>query len=273
METQVQKAARFREMHHGPRILVLPNAWDAGSARVFEDAGFGAIGTTSAGIAASMGRPDGEQVTRDEMLAAVERITQTVSIPVTADMESGYGDPAETVRGAIAAGAVGVNLEDARGSRLAKLDEGVEMVRAARRAADAAGVPLVINARTDVYLLGIGAPETRFDEVVRRANAYREAGAECLFVPGVVDREAIAGLVRAIHGPLNVLTVKGVPAAAELEKLGVARVSSGSGPMRATLHLTRKIAQDLQRGEFGAFTEGIISWAEVNELMYRKAPR
>jgi 2-methylisocitrate lyase-like PEP mutase family enzyme len=271
METLAQKAARFREMHYGPRILVLPNAWDAGSARVFEEAGCKALGTTSAGVAASMGLPDGERVERDEMLAAVRRITQAVSIPVTADLESGYGDSAEAVelsaRGAILAGAVGLNLEDARGGALLDIELSVARVRAARRVADELGVPLVINGRTDVYLLAVGPPESRFDEAVRRANAYRDAGADCLFVPGALDAETIGRLVSAIHGPLNVLALKGVPGGAELERLGVARVSTGSGPMRATLSLTRRIAEDLQRGEFGAFTDGIITHAEVNRLM------
>ncbi|MBZ5622467.1 MAG: isocitrate lyase/phosphoenolpyruvate mutase family protein [Acidobacteriia bacterium] len=271
MEPLAAKAARFREMHHGPRILVLPNAWDAASARIFEQAGFQALATTSAGIAASLGYPDGERVGRDEMLAVVRRIVQAVSVPVTADLESGYGastaDVEATARGAIAAGAVGLNLEDARARILLEMAQAVERIRAVRRVADEAGVPLVINARIDVLLRQAGPPETRVEETIRRANAYRDAGADCLFVPAALDAETIGRLVGAIRGPVNILALPGVPSISELERLGVARVSTGSGPMRATMTLTRRIAEELKQGEFRAITEAITTYAEVNRRM------
>jgi 2-methylisocitrate lyase-like PEP mutase family enzyme len=265
------KAARFRQMHEGPGILVLPNAWDAATARIFQAAGFQALATTSAGIAFAAGYPDGEHISRDEMLAGVRRITGAVAVPVTADMESGYGDSVAaaeaTAQGVLAAGAVGLNIEDASSGRLLDIAVHADRVRAIRRVAIEAGVPLVINARTDVYLLQAGAPETRFDESVRRANAYREAGADCLFIPGVRDAATIGSLARAIHGPINILAVAGTPAIDELKRLGVARVSVGSGPMRATLTLVRRIAEELQRGTYASFTEDVISHAEVNKLM------
>lgn len=271
------KATRFRQMHEGPGILVLPNAWDAASARVFEAAGFQALATTSAGIAYAAGYPDGERIGRDEMLEAVRRIAAAVRIPVTADMESGYGDgvaAAEaTAQGVLAAGAIGLNLEDARGGRLLDIVDQTARVRAIRRVAAEAGVPLVINARTDVYLLQAGRPETRgatvqlFDEAVRRANAYREAGADCLFVPGVRDAATIGSLAAAIHGPINILAVTGTPAVSELQSLGVARISTGSGPMRAALALTTRVAEELQHGTYASFTENTISHADVNTLM------
>jgi 2-methylisocitrate lyase-like PEP mutase family enzyme len=270
-ESLAAKANLFRRLHQGPAILVLPNAWDAATARVFAAAGFAAIASTSAGIAYAAGYPDGERITRGEMLEAVRRIAAAVSVPVTADMESGYGETAEaaraTAQGVLAAGAIGLNLEDASAGRLLETAAHSARVRAVRQVADEVGVPLVINARTDVYLLHVGAPETRFDEAVRRANAYREAGADCLFVPGVPDGETIGRLAKAIHGPINVLAGPGTPPSGELQRLGVARVSTGSGPMRASLTLVRRVAEELRQGTYASFTDGVISFADVNKLM------
>jgi len=267
------KAAAFRKLHDGPDLLVLPNAWDVASARIFEDAGFPAIATTSAGIAYAHGYPDQERISRPEMARAVQRIAASLRVPLTADMESGYGDVAETVRAAIDAGAVGMNLEDATrdaAKPLFDLEVQVERIRAARAASDAAGVRLVINARTDVFLAAVGPEEGRMDDAIRRANAYRDAGADCLFVPGVADAARIAALAKAIRGPLNILAGPGVPSAPELRKLGVARLSVGSGAMRAVLGLTRRIAQELRGpGTYGAVLEGAVSYAEMNQLLSR----
>jgi 2-methylisocitrate lyase-like PEP mutase family enzyme len=222
-------------------------------------------------MAFAAGYPDGERIGRDEMLEGVRRIAAAVRVPVTADMESGYGDgvaAAEaTAQGVLAAGAIGLNIEDARSGRLLEIADHAARVRAIRRVAVDAGVPLVINARTDVYLRQPGPPETLFDEAVRRANAYREAGADCLFVPGVRDAATIGELARTIHGPINILAVAGTPAVSELQRLGVARVSTGSGPMRAALTLVRRIAEELQRGTYASFTENAISHADMNKLM------
>ena len=271
VEHQRAKAERLRALHHP--ILVLPNAWDASSARIFEQAGFPALGTTSAGVALSLGYMDGQRASRDEMLEAVRRIAAAVEIPVTADMEAGFGDSieeiVETMKGVIAAGAVGINIEDRPPGTGVLIEEArqAETIRAIREAASEAGVPLVINARTDVYLASVGEPESRFEHPVRRANAYRGAGADGLFVPGVSDADTIQKLAQAIRGPINILAGPGVPSAPELQKLGVARVSSGSGPMRATMALTRRIAQELkERGTFATFTEHAIPYAEANRL-------
>lgn len=266
------KAAIFLKMHQGPKILVLPNAWDAASARIFEEAGFEALGTTSAGIAASLGYPDGEAASRAEMLDVVRRIVRAVAIPVTADVEGGYGPSVEdaeaTARGVLEAGAAGLNFEDKHGAGLLDTDLQAERIRAIRRVSEAAGVPLVINARTDVYLLPVGPADNWFGETVRRANLYREAGADCLFVPGVRDAGTIGKLTRAIRGPVNILALAGVPPAAELERLGVARVSSGSGPMRAAMSLTRRVAEELKgSGTYTTITEGVITHQQVNRLM------
>jgi 2-methylisocitrate lyase-like PEP mutase family enzyme len=271
---QAAKAEKFRKLHDRSQLLILPNAWDVASARLYEAAGFPAIATTSAGVAWALGYPDGQLIARQTMLEAVGRISGCVSVPVTADMVAGFGpapeDAAETVRGVIAAGAVGINLEDGTGDsgkRLVDVSLHVEKIRAARAAATAAGVPVVINARTDAFLAAAGAPETRLLETVRRANAYHEAGADCLFVPGVQDRDTIAQLVRLIAGPLNILAGAGIPPVAELGRLGVARVSVGSGAMRAALGRLRRIIGEIRgSGTFSALFEDAIPYAEMNEL-------
>jgi 2-methylisocitrate lyase-like PEP mutase family enzyme len=177
---------------------------------------------------------------------------------------------AETVRAAIAAGAVGMNLEDSPGERgepLLAESLQVERVRAGRAAADATGIPFVLNARTDVYLESVGPAETRLEHAVRRLNAYRAAGADCLFAPGVTDAATIATLVRQVKGPLNVLAVAGSPPVPELARLGVARVSLGSGPMRVGLTVLRKLAEELRTAGTYSALAGVIPHAELNKLL------
>lgn len=269
-EKAVNKANRFRELHHAKEILILPNAWDVATARVFEVAGFPAIGTTSAGVANSLGYADGGFISRDEMMEVVARIARGVEVPVTADVEFGYGDPVATAKGVVDAGAVGMNLEDTAGedgATLADLSTQTAIIRSIR----ALGLPLVINARTDIYLAGIGDPATRLARTVERLNAYREAGADCLFAPGVRDAETIGALAREVRGPLNILATVGTPSAGELQRLGVARVSVGSGPARAALGLVRRMATELrERGTFQTMLDGQISYAEVNGMLKQK---
>ena len=279
METaqQARKAEQLRKLHEGPRILILANAWDVISARIVEDAGFPAVATTSAGVAAVLGYPDGQRVSQREVLEFVARIARAVSVPVTADMESGYGtspaDMAEMARALVDAGAVGLNLEDVTGD-----DEGshveiglqTEKIAAVREASAAAGVRLVINARTDVYLMPIGPEETRFERTVERLRAYRKAGADCVFAPGIRDKETIGKLVRAADGPLNILLQPGGPSVAELEKLGVARASIGSGTMRAALGTARKFAKALSEyRDHAEFMKDAVPYDEVNRLLGR----
>jgi 2-methylisocitrate lyase-like PEP mutase family enzyme len=276
---QREKAEAFRKMHQGPDVLVLPNAWDAASARIIEDAGFQAIATTSAGIAASLGYPDGERVSRQEMADVVKRIVRAVSTPVTADMEGGYGSTEEaaaaTARAVIETGAIGFNFEDANDDPARPLLDAelhASRVRAARQAADSLGVPLVINARTDVYLKSVGDPASRLDEAIRRGNLYLASGADCIFVPGGFDPATIGTLCREIGGPVNILALKGIPGIKELGRLGVRRVSVGSGMMRAAMTLVRRAATELlQTGTYSAFAEGAISHAEMNKLLDRRA--
>ena len=271
-EKQKAKAEAFRAMHRGSRILLLPNAWDAASARVFAASSFGAIATTSAGIAFTLGYPDGQRISREEMLSVVRRIAAAVPVPVTADVEAGYGnrpeDAARTAREVAAAGAVGMNLEDATRDPLHPLFDltlQVERVKAVLEAAQEA--PMVLNARTDVYLLQLETPEKRYDAALRRLAALRDAGADCVFVPGLGDAETIARLVKDLQCPVNILVGPGFPSVPELQRLGVARVSVGSSAMRATLGLVRQIAEELKTtGTYGAL-EGGIPFADVNRMM------
>lgn len=263
--TRNDNAAVFRELHDR-RPLLLPNAWDAASARTMERAGAAALGTTSAGVCWARGRSDGQTLTRDQMIREVRAIVDAVAIPVSADVESGYGagtvdDVAETVRGVVEAGAVGINLEDAPGHGGAPLltpEEQAERLQAARAAARAVGADLVINARTDVYLAQVGAAESRLDEAVRRGRAYLAAGADCVFVPGVVDRDTIAGLVEGIGGHVNVMTGPGAPDVEELGRLGVARASVGPAIALAALAATwRATVELLGPGTYGELGRGL----------------
>jgi len=272
---QAEKAKLFLSLHQGPRILVLPNAWDVASARIFEDAGFPAIATTSSGIANSLGYPDGQVIERDEMLEVVARIVRAVSVPVTADMEAGYGatpdDMAATARAAIEAGAVGLNLEDAIGEGSGKLFDvplQTEKIRAMLAAGKKMGVELVLNARTDIYLEEVGEPSTRAARTIERLNAYREAGAASLFAPGVKDAATIEQLARGVRGPLNILGVAGAPPVPALEKMGVARVSIGGGAMRVTMAVVSRIAKRLRdEGDFTALFGEAMPFTEANRLM------
>ncbi len=275
-ETQRERAARFLALHQGPEILLLCNAWDAASARVVEAAGFPAVATTSAGVSNSLGFPDGEAAPFPEVVAAVARMTAAVRVPLSSDLEAGFGatpeQTAESCRAIVEAGAVGINLEDGRrgSDSLGPVSLQCEKIRAAKEGAAAARGALVVNARTDGYLNAIGDPGARFDEAVRRCNAYREAGADCLFLPGLTDEATIRRLVEAVPAPVNILAVPSAPPIATLARLGVRRVSLGSGPMRATLGLLRAIARELREsGTYAAMAATAIPYAEANALFTR----
>lgn len=278
--SQSEKGEKFAGNHVEPGIVVLPNAWDAGSAIMMVEAGFPAIATTSAGVAFAMGLPDGQRVSRDRMLDCVAQIVAAVPVPVTADLEAGYGpgpeDVAATVRGALEAGAVGCNIEDATGrgdKPLFDLELACDRIRAGAEAARGANVPFVLNARADPYLVRFGSDAANFAEAVRRANAYREAGADCLFVPGPMDADTIGRLVREIHGPLNVLGARAGSASAlsvpDLERLGVKRVSIGGSLAVAALAFVQRAMRELR--EHGTFSYGpaALSNASTNAIMAR----
>jgi 2-methylisocitrate lyase-like PEP mutase family enzyme len=249
----------FRELHRGPEILVLPNAWDAASAKLVERAGAKAVATSSGAVAWSLGYAD-RQVPPAEMLTAVERIARAVSVPVTADLEDGYGDPAATAAAAVEAGAVGMNLEDGAGDPAEHVRR-IEAVRAA------VGDRLVLNARIDVFLRYAGKRWDRFDDAVSRANAYLAAGADCVFPIGVADIEVIRRLVEEIDGPVNVLVKAGGPPVGELERLGVRRVSVGSGLAQAALGAAERGANEVLEEGTLSFLDGAIPGDELNRLL------
>ncbi len=263
---QREKARLLRELHRPGEPLVLANAWDVPSARLVADAGARAVATASASVSWSLGCADGGGADREQVLARTAQIVRAVDLPVTADLESGFADTAagvgETITALLATGAVGVNLED-EGRPVA---EAAERIAAARAAADAAGVPLYVNARTDVYLRGIGAPEGRLDDAVQRLRAYLAAGADGVFVPGVSDPETIAALAEAVPAPLNVMAGPTTLSVAELAKLGVARISLGPGLAEAAYAAVRRAAEEVYRsGTYTALADG-LSYPELNRL-------
>src|SRR6201993_2618502 len=271
---QKKKAEAFRAMHTGEGAVVLPNVWDVARARIIQEARFEAIATTSAGIAFALGFPDGQKIPAEQMIAAIAPIATAVRVPVTADVEAGYGqapeDAGRTARNVIDAGAVGMNFEDATGDAdhpLTELPLQLERIRAIRETANRFRIPIVLNARTDVYLLQITDPSRRYDEAVRRLSAFRDAGADCVFVPGVRDAETIGRFVADLKCPVNILGVPGSPSVPELVKLGVKRISLGSGPMRASLGFLRKLAEEVKTSGTYKWMEGAPSHAEMNKLM------
>ncbi len=261
--SSIDHAARFRALHHGA-ALVLPNAWDAASAALVEAAGAQAIATTSAGVSWANGAPDGSGLGREAMAGAVARIVAAVRVPVTADIEGGYGDVAATVRAVIQAGAVGVNLEDSPGSPLLPAAEQAARIAAARAAADAEGVDLFVNARTDVYLAGV--PGDQVAEVEERARVYAEAGADGLFVPGLLDLDVIARLAKGPL-PLNVMAGPGAPPVAELAAAGVARVSVGSAIAQSAYAVAARAAAELLGdGTYGTLADG-LTYGTLNDTL------
>src|SRR5215472_10135228 len=259
---QARLAELFRSRHYGPPLLLLPNAWDAMSARVFVAGGFDVIATTSGGVAWALGYADGEQTPSPwaEVVAATARIVRVAQVPVTADIEAGYGDTPDAVMNSVAeiirAGAVGINLEEGvpHGARpIRDIADAADRIRAAREAARVAAVPLVINARTDLYLRNIGDQATRFDEAVARGKAYLAAGADCFYPITLGDRETIGRLVEALAAPININVRAGSPSVAEFEALGVARISTASQIALMAAGSIRRIAEELKTtGRFDA---------------------
>jgi len=265
-----EQALAFHALHTPGRPLVLPNAWDTASARLVEEAGAAAVATTSAGLAWERGAADGDQLSRDDALAGLSGIAHAVAVPVSADIETGYADdPAgvgDTIRAVLSAGAVGVNIEDGLyggGAALRPVAQQAERIAAARRAADAAGVPLFLNARIDTYLRGAGD----LAETLERAAAFLAAGADGVFVPGTVDPGTVKALVEGVEGPLNVLVGPGAPTVAELAALGVARVSTGSGIAQAVHGLVARAAGELLAAGTYDTLAGGLDYGDLNGLL------
>jgi 2-methylisocitrate lyase-like PEP mutase family enzyme len=265
-----EKAELLQSLHVPGRPLVLANAWDVGSAVVAVRAGAPAVATTSAGVAWSLGFADGDRIDRASVLAATARIAAAVDVPVSADVERGFGDDpagvAETIRGVLEAGAVGINLEDSVSDPdvpLRPVEEAAARIAAAREAADAAGVPLYVNARTDVYLLGVND----LDQALERAAAYLAAGASGVFVPGTDDLDVVRQLTAGIAGPVNILAGHGSPPVAELAAAGVARVSLGSDVALAAYRLAKLATAELvMRGTYETVGE-TLGYGELQKLL------
>jgi 2-methylisocitrate lyase-like PEP mutase family enzyme len=278
LKSQKEKAENFRALHHGKRILILPNGWDVPSARVFEDAGFPAIATSSAGMLVSLGYPDGEVIGRDEFVSAVGRIARVLSVPLSADIVAGFGKTTKevlvTVKAILKTGAVGINIEDFAHAtkKLYPIERQIENVKAVRELGENEGIPIVINARTDALRFAEGDEGARLKEAVRRATAYRDAGADCVYPMGLVDAASIANFVKALDFPINVMVRKGLPPISELERLGVARVSFGPSPSYAAMGLLKRAAKEvLEKGTYENLIEGAITFDELNALAVSRA--
>ncbi len=259
-------AADFHALHAGPDVLVLPNAWDAASAAMMQDAGAKAVATSSAAVAWSRGYADGDNLPVPVLLDVIAGMARGLSVPLTADIEGGFTDDLETltqtVSAVIGAGAEGINLED--GTRDPDLH--ALKIEAAREAGLRSGVELFVNARIDVYLKGLAEGEAALDETLRRAKLYAEAGANGIFVPGPIDEALIGQLAAGIALPLNVMGRAGAPKAARLAELGVRRLSSATGPFRAAYGvLNRTLAFFLETGDSAAFTEAGQGMPDLNK--------
>jgi 2-methylisocitrate lyase-like PEP mutase family enzyme len=267
--TSSERQAAFRRLHDGPALVLLPNAWDVITARLFEEAGFPAVATSSAAVANALGFADGRDLDVELHLATIARIAGALRVPLTADVENGYADEPEAlaafIRRLAATGVAGYNLEDTKAAgELYPLDVQIARIRAARAAAP----DLFMNARTDVYLEGIGPAEDRLSATTERIHAFAAAGADGVFVPGVADAGTIAALTAQTTLPLNVLAGPATPAVPALEALGVRRVSVGSWPMRRTLGVLGEIATELrERGTFGFTREAVMGYDEANALV------
>jgi 2-methylisocitrate lyase-like PEP mutase family enzyme len=271
--TTQQAAARQLRALHETGVLILPNAWDAASAAVIARAGAQAIATTSGGVSWSLGRQDGQHLTRDQMAGRIREIVAAVAIPVTADIEGGYGadpgDVAATIEAVIAAGAVGVNIEDSRAPGGPLFDPAAQAARiqAARAAAVSTGLPgLFINTRTDVFLFAIGAAEARLDDVLARCAAYAQAGADSLFVPGLTDLPVISKLAEASPLPVSVMAGPGAPLIADLAAAGARRVSVGTAIAQAAYSLAERAAAEmLATGSYQSLG-GALDFGTMNSL-------
>ena len=273
MRSQPERAEDFRRLHDRKEVLVLPNAWDVPSARVFEDEGFPAVATSSAGMLVSLGYPDGEGIPAKEFVSAVGRIARALSVPLSADVVGGFGGSPEgvvrSVKAVVRAGAVGINIEDFahEAKKLLPVEKQVARLRALVRLRRSAKVPFVINARTDALRFAPGDDSARLVEEIRRGSAYRDAGADCVYPMGLTDAASIESFVKALDFPVNVMVRKGLPPVPELKRLGVARVSFGPSASYAAMGLLKRASKEVREmGTYSSLTEGAINFDELNSL-------
>lgn len=247
---QRDMATSFLAWHRAPPVLLLPNAWDALSARLFVAVGFGALATTSGGVAWALGYPDGESVPWAEVVAATARIVRCAQVPVTADIEAGYGatsaEVGEHVAEIIQAGVVGINLEDGLHGPMRSIEDAAARISAAREAATKEAIPIVLNARCDIFHLQIGEEDSRLATTVDRCKVYLAAGADCVYPFGLRDPATIAAFVKAVDAPVNITGRPGMPCAAELERIGVARITIASAPTLVTMSSIQKLGVELR---------------------------
>jgi len=279
---QREKAEMFLKFHQDKDILVLLNSWDIGSSKLIEACGYKAIATTSMGIAASLGYPDSQVIKLSEMIHVITGIVNGVQVPVTVDIEAGYGtnlnEIIDSVKQIISTGIVGINIEDSidLSPELVEEIEFCERISAIRSLSDSLGFHLVINARTDSFYTTSGSPQEKLKESIKRGNKYQEAGADCIFIQPVWDRETISTLVKEINAPVNILSNPGngaglPPSVRELQDLGVARLSLGSSVMKATLALIKKIADELlQKGTYNLLSDALTPLPDA-ALAYKMA--
>jgi len=281
-DIQKRKAEKFMKFHHEEEILVLLNSWDIGSSKLIEASGYRAIATTSMGIAASLGYPDCQVIQLPEMLEVITGIVKAVQVPVTVDIEAGYGktldEIIESVKKIIATGIVGINIEDSIDLNPVLIDEMefCERIAAIRSLSDSLGFHLVINARTDSFYTSSGSAKEKLSESIKRGNKYREAGADCVFVQPVWEKATIATLVKEINAPINILSNPAIgdglpPTVRELQDLGVARLSLGSSLLKATLALIKKVADELS--VHGTYNHLLASMTPLSDaaLAYKMA--
>ncbi|QDU33340.1 Carboxyvinyl-carboxyphosphonate phosphorylmutase [Poriferisphaera corsica] len=274
LQRQIYLAETFQSLHRANEMFVLPNAWNGGSAVVFEKQGFKAIGTTSAGIAYAMGYADGEQITIDDLCYVTKQMTSRVGLPVSVDMELGYSSHIEGIKRNVAriieAGAVGINIEDGypsvngRNARLEDLSRQIEVIEAIREVKTDLGIPFVINARTCAYWLKIGVESSRLGLAIERGNAFANAGADCVFIPGALSEDIVKELVEGIDVPLNTIANPAFHDFERLNEIGVRRLSIGSGAVRAVFAALMGVSESL-------FVDGDIKPMLNHELTYDAA--
>ena len=266
---QKEKAARFLKFHQDKEILVLLNSWDIGSSKLIEACGYKAIATTSMGIAASLGYPDSQVIQLSEMIEVITGIVNAVQVPVTVDIEAGYGnnqnEVIDAVNKIIATGIVGINIEDSINLNPVLIDEMefCERISSIRALSNSLGFHLVINARNDSFYTSLGSTKEKLSESIKRGNKYREAGADCIFVQPLWEKETISTLVKEINAPINILANPSIggglpPSVRELQDLGVARLSLGSSLMKAALALIKKVADELsEKGTYNILADSL----------------
>ncbi|MGZ2368396.1 isocitrate lyase/PEP mutase family protein [Ancylomarina sp. YFZ004] len=270
-EDQKKRAQAFLDLHHTNEMLVLPNAWHAGSAVVFEKQGFKAVATTSAGIAYSLGYPDGEDISLNDLCLVVKQITKRISIPLSVDFERGYGNSieeiTENVKQIILAGAVGINIEDGLpNGNLEDLDYQVSMIMAISKLKQELDIPFVINARTCAYWLNVADEKSKLAIAIERGNAFTKAGADCIFIPGPLNEELVKKLVKEIDAPLNMIANPIFNDFDAMNKIGVKRLSMGSGAVRSVFNHLMNIGDDYKRGKLDLMIDQPFSYAAANKF-------